>query len=110
MKIAHQHDGVARMKVLVTGHDHDILDGWMNDIRKRIEDQRKLGWKDSDMCVILAINSRQDAKVFLCLFLRWKASCPQIQIFFEFGSISQEWPLIFVCGKYVTHLLKKFVL
>jgi hypothetical protein len=96
--MAHQHDGVPNSKVKVTGHDQDILDGWMDVIRKSIEDQRKLGWKDSNMCVILAINSHQDAKVFLGLYLKWKASCPQIQIFFESGSISQEWPLIFVCG------------
>ena len=78
--------------------DSDIVPLWMQFIVNRINAEMMSGWKDSDICIILVAMSNQDARVFLCLYLRWKAACPQIQIFFESGSISQEWPLVFVCG------------
>ena len=83
----------------VTGHVPDVVHGWMENIENWIEDQKKLGWKDSDICIILAAKSHQDARVFFCLYLKWKVQHPEIQIFFESDSLSQEWPLIFVCGK-----------
>ena len=102
--IAHQHQGAENLiiTIKVTGLEQDIVREWMDCLKKYTEDQKIMGWKDSDMCIILASKSHQDANVFLCLLLKWRASYPQIQIFFECGSISQEWPLVIVCGKKAT--------
>ena len=78
--------------------EYDIVIIWMAFLVRSIKTEMMSGWKDSDICIILVAMSHHDARVFLCLYLRWKAACPQIQIFFESGSISQEWPLVFVCG------------
>jgi hypothetical protein len=101
--IAHQHEGadILKINIKVFGLEKDVVLGWMNSLKECTDDQKKLGWKDSDICIILTTNSQQDAKVFLCLYMKWRCSYPQIKIFFECGTISQEWPLVFVCGKMI---------
>jgi hypothetical protein len=72
---------------------------WTNTILKTANRQRKLGYSDEDIGIILSITKDFPGR-YILLFQRLNQifSGTKIAVQFDFESLSQEKPVVIICG------------
>lgn len=84
----------------VANESDNVVNVWAYEIEAEVGRQKKKGWKNEDISIILSVNSQYSAKCLFLLYLELKSRRIESEILFESQTLSQEWPVVIACCEF----------
>ena len=95
VQIGHQHSGSNARAFPVTPEE----DNFLKRIKQEVEDRACEGWRKEDICIVISCLPGSSSTFFLLAYLKLQSMNLGIDILFQSETLSQEWPVVIVCGK-----------
>jgi hypothetical protein len=91
---SHQHKGEPTKIINVKPNKgEELIDSWVRTVDEALKTEENNACSSKNIAVVIPGNDSEE----VTLYLKFKSKYPEINIFFEFETLSQEWPVIIAC-------------
>ena len=77
---------------------------YTEEVKNEIEATEEKGYRRKDICVVFSFLDGPASKFLLLAYMELNSMKLGIEILFQCETLSQEWPVVIVCGKIVIKL------
>jgi hypothetical protein len=95
VQLGHQHSG-SKAKAFTVKPEED---NFLKRIKQEVEDRACEGWRKEDICIVISCLPGPSSIFFLLAYLKLQSMNLGIEILFQSETLSQEWPVVIVCGE-----------
>ena len=98
VQLGHQLKGPQIEKMLI---DANFLSDFIEQVTTKIKAWREKGYQQKDICIVFSFLDGPACKFLFMVFMELHSMKLGIEILFQCETLSQEWPVVIVCGKIV---------
>lgn len=97
VKLGHQHRGPQVKLFRVKSEENYFLEM----VKYQVEEREREGWERKDICIVISCLPGPAISFLLLVYLKLQSMNLGTTILFQSETLSQEWPVVIVCGKFI---------